>query len=56
MSDFCAHCGEKIPPDRREQKKYRHKTNELRGEINAALCSACEERVIQEGYEQQNKD
>jgi phage terminase large subunit GpA-like protein len=56
MSDFCAHCGAAISPDRREQKKYRHKTNKLRKEINAALCNTCEELVMQEGYEVENKD
>jgi hypothetical protein len=57
MPDFCAHCGEPLPPPQREAKKYRHESDMGHKEINAALCVKCKKNLTErEGYKQVNKE
>jgi len=56
MADYCAHCGKELPLTMREPKKYRHRNDFQRRQINAALCEVCKEKVKNEGYEVDNKE
>ena len=55
MADYCAHCGDPLPIERREPKRYRHRSDFNRRTINAALCVTCKAKVENEGYEETNK-